>query len=271
MTPNTGQIDRILMLGSDKFLRFFRHGRQTVSKLKLLVAPADTANNSERWYEFVVYLSRTLEQTIGLDTAFDMADFRSRMHQADIVFAPPTEAVLLTHKAAYIPICRPADQSEEIVFASHADGRAVSLKGIHGAEVITCGNNVTTRLGLTLLAKKGMKPGSITSKNSWMHVLKALQSTPEAFAFFSKNFYEELNPLSRENLTFLGSSKLNRVYAQMLVKPSHRALADHLSMVLMSMKESEKGSQVLDKLGISGWNESTNDDVLAMGQLLRIG
>ena len=242
-----------------------------MSKLKLLVAPADTANNSERWYEFVVYLSRTLEHTIGLDTAFDMADFRSRMHQADFVFAPPTEAVLLTNKASYIPVCRPENQSEEVAYAAHAENGAASLKGLQGAEVITCGNNVTTRLGLTLLAKKGIKPGSITSKNSWMHVLKALQSNPEAYALFSKNFYDELNPLSRGNLSLLGSSKLNRVYAQMLVKPSHRALADSLSMVLLSMKECDKGSQVLEKLGISGWSESTNDDVAAMGELLRIG
>lgn len=242
-----------------------------MSKLKLLVAPADTANNSERWYEFVVYLSRTLEQTIGLDTAFDMADFRSRMHQADIVFAPPTEAVLLTNKAAYIPVCRPENQSEEVVFAAHAESGATSLKGVQGAEVISCGNNVTTRLGLTLLAKKGIKPGSITGKNSWMHVLKALQSNPEAYAFFSKNFFDELNPLSRGNLSVLGSSKLNRAYAQMLVKPTHRALADKLSMVLLSMQECDKGAQVLEKLGISGWNESSNDDVTTMGQLLRIG
>lgn len=242
-----------------------------MSKLKLLVAPADTANNSERWYEFVVYLSRTLEQTIGLETAFDMADFRSRMHLSDMVFAPPTEAVLLASKASYIPVCRPENQSEEVAFAAHAENRLASLKGLQGAEVITCGNNVTTRLGLTLLAKKGIKPGSITSKNSWMHVLKALQSNPDAYAFFSKNFYDELNPLSRSNLCLLGSSKLNRVYAQMMLKPCHRALADSLSMVLLSMKECDKGTQVLEKLGISGWSESTNEDVSAMGQLLRIG
>ncbi len=241
-----------------------------MSKLKLLVAPADTANNSERWYEFVVYLSRTLDQPVGLDTAFDMADFRSRMHQADIAFAPPTEAVLLNNKAAYIPICRPENQPEEVVFAAHADNTSASLKGYQGAEVITCGNTVATRLGMSLLAKKGVKPDTLTGKNGWMHVLKALQGNPDAYAFFSKSFYDELNPLSKGNLALLGSSKLNRVFAQMMVKPQHRELADRLSMTLLSMKENDKGLQVLEKLGISAWTESTSDDVQTMGQLLRV-
>ena len=129
-----------------------------MSKLKLLVAPADTANNSERWYEFVVYLSRTLEQTIVWIRPLIWPISAAACIRRNIVFAPPTEAVLLTNKASYIPVCRPENQSEEVAFATHAENGAASLKGLQGAEVITCGNNVTTRLGLTLLAKKGIKP-----------------------------------------------------------------------------------------------------------------
>jgi len=241
-----------------------------VSKLKLLVAPADTANNSERWYEFVVYLSRTLEQTIGLDTAFDMADFHGRMHQADIVFAPPAEAVLLSRKAGFIPTCRPANLAEEVVFVAHAENTNATLKTYQGANILAAKGTVPTRLGLTLLAKKGIKPGGVAPKNSWMHVVKALQSDTDAHAFLSKSFYEELNPLSKGNLKVLGSSKLDRFYLQMMVKPHHKGFAGTLSDTLLGMAGCDKGQQVLEKLGVSNWVSSSSNEVDGMGSFLRI-
>lgn len=241
-----------------------------MSKLKLLVSPADTANNSERWYEFVVYLSRKLDQAVGLDTAFDKDDFHSRMHQADLVFATPQEAVLLHQKAGYVPTCRPQNQAEEVVFVTHSENPDNSLSQFNGADVITAKNTTPTRLGLTLLAKKGIKPASVNGKNAWMHVIKAMQNDTSACGFLSKNFYDELNPLSRDSIQVLGTSKLNRVYPQMLVKSQHQEVADGIAMTLLSMSECDKGKQVLEKLGMSGWTESSSNELQQLGQLLRI-
>ncbi|MGB0467241.1 MAG: PhnD/SsuA/transferrin family substrate-binding protein [Pontibacterium sp.] len=241
-----------------------------MSKLKLLVSAADTANNSERWYEFVVFLSRSLDQAIGLDTALDKEDFRQRMHRADLIFAAPQDAVRLCQQAGYLPLCRPVDQAEEVVFVTHRDNSNPSLKGFHNAPVITSTETVPTRLGLTLLARKAIKPASLEGKPGWMAVVKALQLNTESYGFLSKNFYDELKPLSREGMRVLATSKLNKVYNQFMLKPEHQALSDALTMTLLSMQESDKGRQVLEKLGITGWTESSGKEFEQLEQLLRM-
>lgn len=239
-------------------------------KLKLLVAPSDTANNSERWFEFVVYLSRRLDCLVGLDTAEDSADFISRMPHADLVIAGPQEAILLWKQARFLPVCRPRNQAEEVVFAVHKDNRSAALTSFQGQPVLSVANSVQSRLGLTLLAKKGIQPSGIENRDNWMAVLKAVQADSGACALLSKTFLEALTPLSRESLRVLASSTLNRAHAQVLLKPEHADLTDLLTMTLLSMHECEKGVQVLDKLGVTQWQESSDQSLGQLAALLRI-
>jgi ABC-type phosphate/phosphonate transport system substrate-binding protein len=242
----------------------------TVRKLKLLVAPSDTANNSERWFEFVVYLSRRLDCLVGLDTALDSADFIRRMPQADLVIAGPQEAVLLWKQARFIPICRPQNQAEEVVFVTHRANAVTTLASFQDQTVLSVSNSVQSRLGLTLLGKKGVRPASVQNCDSWMAVLKAVQSDSGACAFLSKTFLDALTPLSRESLRVIASSTLNRAHAQLLIHPDHGDLQDLITMTLLSMHECEKGVQVLEKLGVSQWAESNGQSLGQLATLLRI-
>ncbi|WP_299201592.1 PhnD/SsuA/transferrin family substrate-binding protein [uncultured Amphritea sp.] len=240
-----------------------------MDKIRLLVPPSDTAQNSERWYEFAIYLSRATGLALSPVISGTAEDYQQEFSQAEIIYCTPELIPTLIREFRFIPLMQPAGIYEEVAIVSGPAATLHRLSGIQDSPLGGIKGTFANRLGLTTLTQKQIRPAAMAYRDNWLQLLKAVQQGDLPYALLSKQFMEQLSPLSLSSVNLLARSNLHKAYPLLLAAPQ---LKPHISIMrqqLQAMSDDPKGAQVLEILKIQGWKKPTEQSIIDMVKILR--
>jgi ABC-type phosphate/phosphonate transport system substrate-binding protein len=236
--------------------------------LHLMVCPHDTANNPDRWYRFTQYLSRHLGTPIHFDVALDFADFHTNLNQADIVYANPSDTLLLIEQHNFVPLVRPANLYDEVVFVANNDVANPTLESLHNAPVASVTSMLATRIGLRFLKNHGIEPAEILDHDSWLSVIGSLWRQETSYGIVYKDTYDELSEQGKGMVNAFASSNEGVAFHSIVIGRNAQTREDDLRRMFLSMGNDEQGKELLHDLRITEWISSTQAEIQTIKQIL---
>lgn len=221
------------------------------------------------WYFFNTYLQRQLGRDIHLDLIHAAWDNELQPASTHLVFAQPFQATRLLLGHGFHWVARPANQADEITVLARADDDRRTLADFAGGTAVTAAaESFTYLLGRFLLDEGGLSSERIsyTFTGHEIKAVRALLGGEADMLFLPTDHYNSLSALTRSRLRPLDESDSGLAFHLFCVSPACAALLPELRSTLLDMALDGKGRQVLDDLGLAGWNppEPEEIDMLAM-------
>ncbi len=225
-----------------------------MEKWSLRVCPHDTAKRPERWFALAQYLGQQLDAAIRFDQAMDFAEFHQGMHEADLIYANPQDALRLLEGHGFIPLCRATNLFDETVFIASPSARHEGgLKALEGQPVASVTSMLPTNIARHVLEREGIRPGEIVDKPSWLAVLNSVYREEVPYGFLYRDFFNDLNGLNRKSIEVLHESGEQTAFHMFMLHPQQAIHADALAGILSGMADSERGRAVLEDLGMDAF------------------
>lgn len=238
-----------------------------MKKITMMVCPHDTAKNPDRWFRFVQYLNRNLnELSIHLDISLDFQEFQGKMNQADLVYANPNHSLELMGNG-YSPLVRPTNVYDEVVLIANPELDNPTLESFQGADVATVINTLTTKLAIYTLSLSGIKPGQLLDNLSWLGVIKSVSQQKPPLGFVYKDTYEELSETTKKMIRQVGVSSVKKVFHQFNIAERAIAHKANLEKILQEMDSDDTGKNVLEELNIQSWRIPTPEETEAIEKM----
>ena len=234
-----------------------------MNNFKLMVCPHDTAKNPENWYNFAQYLTQTLSSSVLFEKSIDFPDFHSNLISSGLVYANPQDSLRLIKEHGYIPVARPSNLSDEIIFVATKSLENPKVADIANNNVTSVDSMMVTKVGLKCLLDHDITPSNIDSKESWMAVVKSIFRGETDYAMVYKDFYEGLNSLSRSGLQKIGETTDGTIHHNLLVSQELAEFSDQIQQCLIQMHEaSERSQEILAALNIQKLVAVSKDEIL---------
>lgn len=229
--------------------------------LTLMVCPHDTANNPDRWYLFVQYLTQKLGTSIHFDIALDFADFHERLDHADLVYANPADSLLLIDTQGFVPLVRPANVYDEVVFVANHAIENPTLESLQEATIASVESMLATCVGLRYLSQQGIEPAGIADYDSWLSVIGGVWREEASFGIIYKDTYDELSEQGKSMAHHFATS--NERVAFHCILAGRKALDTQAGILqtLIGMDTDERGMDVLKELHIPQWIPVKQDEI----------
>lgn len=240
-----------------------------MEKIRLLVPPSDTARDSERWYEFAIYLSKLSGIPISPIVSATAEEYRDQLPHADLVYSAPEQIPKLIREYRFTPLMQPAGLFEEVAIVSGPSASLHSIKGIDGEPLGGIQGRFANRLGLTTLSQKQIRPASMEYRHSWLQLLKAVQQGELPYALLSKNFIDQLSELSLTSVNLLARSQLRKAFPLLMYANSLKPQVTQLRQALEGMTKDPKAQPILEKLKNQGWQKPSEQSIISMVKILR--
>lgn len=239
-----------------------------MTMIKLMVCPHDTAKNPENWYNFSQYLTQTIASSVLFEKSIDFPDFHEKLTTGGLVYANPQDSVKLINEHGYLPIARPSNLSDEIVFVSNKDITEPLLSQLANKPVTSVNSMMVTKVGLKYLHDQNIIPSQIDSKESWMAVVKSIFRSESDYAMIYKDFFEGLNKLSQSGLQKIGETTDGTIHHNLLVSPELAESADLIQQCLTQMHDTnDKSKGILASLNIHQFIVVSKEEILAFEAL----
>jgi len=234
-----------------------------MNHIKLMVCPHDTAKNPENWFNFALYLSKTIKSSFLFEKSLDFLDFHQQLTSSGIIYANPQDSVKLIKEHGYIPVARPSNLSDEIIFVANKKLNTPKVTDIKDKTVVSVDSMMVTKVGIKCLHENNINPAKIESKESWMAVVKSIFRNEADYAMIYKDFYEGLNGLTKSGIQKIGETSDGTIHHNLLVSPQLADTADLIQSCLVQMHEnSEKSREILAALHIEKLVEVSKDEIL---------
>lgn len=244
--------------------------KSAMSKLTLMVCPHDTAKAPERWFRFVQYLNYSLNCGVHLEVSLDFKDFHQKLDQADLVYANPADTIRLVNEKGYTAIARPSNLHDEIVVVANLDVANPTLSSLQGAAIATVTHLLPTKIALHTLKQRGIEPGTLLHRDSWLSVVKAVWSNEASYGIVYKDTFDELSEKSKAMVNVLFQSEQRLAFHSLVLAPQAMKHGDRLSQALLAMNTSEQGKAVLDALQIDHWRPVQSAETAQIQTLLTV-
>lgn len=239
-----------------------------MTKLILMICPHDTAQNPERWYFLTQYLSQQLGMHVEFEQSLQFSEFHERMADADLVYANPQDSLELRHQHHFIPLVRPANLYDEVVFVASESVNQPTLAMLAGQRIATVTNMLLTKVALQLLHQQAIHPGELINKDSWLAVVNSLIKGETDFAFVYQDTYNSLSATSREMLQPFYRSTQQVAFHNLQLNPRQSQHKSQLEQLLLLMNSTPKGVEVLERLSISQWLSVTETELAVIKNLI---
>jgi phosphonate transport system substrate-binding protein len=238
-----------------------------MSTLHLLVCPHDTANNPDRWYRLAQYLSQKLEAHITFDISLDFADFHANLNQADIVYANPSDTLMLIEQHGFAALLHPANVYDEAVIVASNEVANPSIESLNGQTVASVECILATKIGLHYLASHGIKPAAIQNYESWTAVISGIWRGESQYGFIYKDTYDELSEQGKSMVSVFATTNEQVAFHNIVVGRNALALKDALTQTMAAMPTDEKGQEVLAELHFEQWVPTTQEQLDAIKRI----
>ena len=233
-----------------------------MNHFKLMVCPHDTAKNTENWFNFSQYLSQTVSSSFLFQKSIDFPDFHDNLMSGGLIYANPQDSLKLIREHAYIPVTRPSNLSDEIVFIAANSLEAAKIDDLSGKQLSSVESMMVTNVGLKSLSDLDIRPSGIDSKASWMAVVKSIFRNEADYAMVYKDFYEGLNRLSKSGLQKIAETYDGSIHHNFLISEELADSAEKIRQCLTQMHENEKGKALLKALKMEKLVTVSREEIL---------
>lgn len=237
------------------------------------VSPDFSPDHIAGWFIFNTWLQNRLDLPIRLTLHDDFASQHSDIaaDKIDMIYANPADASLLVREKGFVGVARPLAISDETVVVVAADSPIQSIEDLaSNARVATTSQPDVRMMGMIML-----EPADITSAtaqmvdcDTYILVAKTLMDGGADVGFLLKDGYDNLSGIVKKGLRPLVTSEIQLVRHGLMIGPrmsEHRA---KMLEALLDMQNSDKGKDVLDNLGFTGWEAFDTEDVEFMIDLM---
>lgn len=232
--------------------------------LTLAVCPHDTARNIEGWHRLARYLSRHLGRQVRFGLSPDFADFHRRAAEADLAYASPVDALRLIDRHGFTPLARPVGIYDEALIIASPDAPAVAIEALGGAPLATVEGLPATKLALRMLGARGLTPGPLVGRDSWLSVARAVWGGEAPYGILYRDAYEELSPQGKAMVQVIGTTDERCAFHALCGAPWLGPDAEAVSSALVAMASDGAGKEVLEELRLVGWRAVSADEVAVM-------
>lgn len=236
--------------------------------LSLAVCPHDTMRHPEGWPRLVKYLSQHLSVPIDFLPSRDFADFYSRWPTVDLIYASSNDALTLIDGRGFQPLVRPTDTYDEALLVAGPDVLPPPLDAVGGAVVATVEGLLPTRLALRMLRARGITPGALANRDSWLSVVRAVWGGEVPFGIIYRDAYDALSPAGRAMVQVLTSTSERCAFHVFCAEPSVGSYAGCLSDALVAMAGDAAGNDILESVHLVGWRAVTTDELATMREIV---
>ena len=234
-----------------------------MTTIKLMVCPHDTAKNPENWYKLALYLTKNIGNSVIFKQSIDFPDFHQQLTNAELIYANPQDSVKLIKEHGYLPIARPSNLSDEIVFVANKNLSSPKITDLTGSAISTVGSMMVAKVGIIHLLKNGIRPAKVDSKKSWMAVVKSIFRCEADYAMIYKDFYDSLTEMSKSGLQKIDETRNGEIHHNVLISPKLKDSAQTIQNCLLNMHENNNcGQEILTALNIKTFITINNDDIL---------
>jgi len=231
--------------------------------LKLMVCPHDTAKNPENWFNFAQYLTQTIHHSFLFEKSLDFPDFHNQLTSSALVYANPQDSVKLIREHGYLPVARPSNLSDEIIFVANKNMQAPKVTDLTDKTVASVNSMMVTRVGIKCLLENNIKPLNIDHKESWMAVVKSIFRNEAEYGMIYKDFYEGLNGLSKSGLQKIGETSDGTIHHNLLTSPVLKnSMTDIQTCLLQMHQHNDKSHEILTALHIDKFMPVSIDEIL---------
>lgn len=224
------------------------------------------------WYFFNTYLQRVLERAVRFEPVHGALGAHpvATPVRPDLVYAKPFDACQLILEQGYLAVARPEADTDEVSIVVRADDPRDAVSGFEGARIATAtANSFVYLLGRFLLDESGMDSGAChyVFAGQEMKALQLLLNGDVDMLFMLSDNYKNLSGLTRSATRLLDESDSCFAFHLLCLAPEYHALQPRLENMLMTMKDLERGQQVLQDMHIAGWSMPAQEEMAMLIQL----
>ncbi len=238
----------------------------------LAISPDFKPDQISGWYIFNTWLQKKLDEAIHLDIHQSFAE----QHQAidnekvDIVYANPFDISRLVREKSFTPVARPVCKPDEAIIACR-EGAIREITELPQALTVAQANapEVNT-IGMIML-----EPANIDKSNikiidceNFVVVARHILKGEADVGFFLAESFNELSNLVKKQLYPLINSQINMIHHAFMLSPKFAPHKDKLKELLINMKIDDKGIQILNDIGIEGFESMEEEDAEFMIDLM---
>ncbi|MGE3329073.1 MAG: phosphate/phosphite/phosphonate ABC transporter substrate-binding protein [Acidimicrobiia bacterium] len=244
-----------------------------MSPLQFTVSPDFGPDAIAGWFIFNTWLQHAIAEPVHLELYDSFAAQRAAIdaRTVDLVYANPYDASLLVRSHGFVPIVRPRGRSDEAVLVV-ADRSAIeTVEELQpGCRIAGTDDPDVRTIGMIMLEPADLDATNTVDVDADTYVLvaKALLSGRADVGIFLAVAYEKLSALVRSQLRPLVTSQISVIHHAMLAGPALAGRRAELLSLLTTMGNDPKGAGVLDALGITAWDEMTDEQVEFMIDLM---
>ncbi len=214
------------------------------------------------WYYLNTLLQRALDRPIAI--SINQLGANTDLANYALVFAKPFDACALITKHQFIPVVQPQDDTDEVSIIVRQTDQHKTMTDFANAKVVTAVEaNFVFLLGRFFCDEYGLDSTQLQYHFTGNEItaLKALLNGSADMLFMLKKNYHQLSRLSREATHVLNESETGLAYHMLLISPQYQGLRPQLTQALLDLPQQDKGAQVLQDLGIRGWNVPKDDEI----------
>ncbi len=260
--------DAMVRLRIRKVARAIHPSEDAMDALTLAVCPHDTLRNPEGWWRLAKYLAQHMGVKIRFRPALDFADFHSRWATADLIYAGAGDALTLLDEQGFTPVARPTDTYDEALLVACPKDPMPPLEALGGADVATVADVLPTRLALRMLEARGIVPRTLTHRDSWLSVVRAVWGGETPYGILYRDAYDELSPAGKAMVQVITTTSERCAFHVFCGSSRLGADAGALADVLVAMASDGAGRDILDSLHMVSWRTVAPDELTLMRGVL---
>lgn len=240
-----------------------------MSKITLMVCPHDTATGPEGWYRLAQYLHQHVAVEVHFELALDFEDFHQQIEKADLVYVNPTDLVPLIDTRGFVPLVRPLDEYDEMMFVANLDIANPDLASLEGQAIATVHHLLPTNIALYLLHHQSITPATLIHHESWLSVIRSVWQNEVGYGIIYKDTYDELSEQGKAMTHAFFTSDEKMAFHSMAISPAIQQYQSQIVDVLLAMDHDATGQDVLAGMPrIDKWLPVTADELAAMRHLI---
>ncbi|MCK5896214.1 MAG: phosphate/phosphite/phosphonate ABC transporter substrate-binding protein [Cocleimonas sp.] len=239
----------------------------------LTVSPDFTPKHIAGWYIFNTWLQRQTDLAFHVELYDNFAQQRHAIagDKIDLIYANPYDAAMLVREKGFTALVAPLAKVDETLIISHKDHPITTIEALQpNIKIVTTDDPDVHLMGMMMLESADLNRDNtkIEEVDSYVLIAKQLMQQKADIGFFLKDAYQDLSPLIKGELNVLISSEIFIIRHILLAAPTLQQQHQHLLSSLLTMKEDEKGLGVLNAMGLTGWEQQTQEDTEFMIDLM---
>lgn len=239
----------------------------------MTVSPDFTPDHIAGWYIFNTWLQKKLEIPVHLELYNSFKEQRTAIEedQIDLILANPFDATMLVRERGFVAVAAPENTADEAVIATSISSDIRTIEGLkEDTRIVRTDDPDINMMGMMMLEPADLSADNTSSDTviSYPVVAKNLLQGNADIGFFLHEAFDNLSGLIRNQLHEIIRSEIFVIRHVLLAGPKLQDQHTKMSEVLLTMPESEKGSNVLKSMGMTGWDVQTQEDTEFMIDLM---